>query len=263
MEEMVTSLSLYQGPKPSLHLLQAFGSIAYVHDPHHKEHQSKTLKAILVRYGEPNGKNAYRLRKEEDGKIIFSRDVKFDKESSRSKGAELDLVPPADGGVPNQGEKGSDVGENDAPETNIPIANDDPAPIASARQPSPFKPSCWSYEPVVDDQPDVDVSGRYGRGKRNQKSTEPAEFASFVSLATPNAKQDPSILPDSIIPKSTKEAVTSPHAQYWKSAMHEEMESFDSNRVWELAELSLSRRTAGSPMGLPLGTGPKREDRQV
>ena len=239
-----TPYEAYRGSKPSVHFLRAFGSIAYVHDPHHKKHQSKTLKAILVGYGEPNGKKAYRLRKEEEGKIIFSRDVKFDEGSSKSKKAELDLVPSADGGVPDQDKKGSDVGENDVPEANIPIGNDDPARIAKARQPSRIKPS-WSYEPAINDQPDVDVSGRYGRGKRNQKSTEPAEFASFVSLATPNAKQDLSTLPNPITPKTTKEARTSPHAEYWKSAMDEEMESFDSNGVWELTELPSSRRTVG------------------
>ena len=40
----------------------------------------------------------------------------FLEESSKSKKAELDLVPPADGGVPDQDEKGSDVARNGVPD---------------------------------------------------------------------------------------------------------------------------------------------------
>jgi hypothetical protein len=73
------------------------------------------------------------------------------------------------------------------------------------------------------------------------------EYANFVALAPPNkpsvdAFENGKKIP---IPKTFHEAITSEHAVYWKSAMDEEMSSFEANGVFELTELPESRKPVG------------------
>jgi hypothetical protein len=89
------------------------------------------------------------------------------------------------------------------------------------------------------------------RKERDEPKKKPwvafVESANLVALSPPNK---PSI--DALeagkkvpIPKTFYEAVTREHAEYWKSAMDEEMSSFEANGVFELTELPESRKPVG------------------
>jgi hypothetical protein len=103
-----TPYEAYHGSKPPLHHLRTFGSKAYVYDRTHDKHQSKTIDCILLGYGDDQfGKKAYRLKAKSDGRIIFSRDVKFDETpTNRLRQVTIEVPPrPAETNTGSGGER--------------------------------------------------------------------------------------------------------------------------------------------------------------
>jgi hypothetical protein len=97
----------YHGSKPPLHHLRTFGSRAYVYNRTHNKHQSKTIECVLLGYGDDQfGKKAYRLKVKSDGRILLSRDVKFDETPvNRPRNVIIEVPPrPAEPDAESEGE---------------------------------------------------------------------------------------------------------------------------------------------------------------
>lgn len=73
--EQVTPAELWYGYKPDVSNLRVFGCVAYSHIPKalRKKLDYKTEKCVMMGYAQ----NGYRLYNEQKGKVIISRDVKF------------------------------------------------------------------------------------------------------------------------------------------------------------------------------------------
>jgi hypothetical protein len=104
-----TPYEAYHGSKPPpLHHLQTFGSKAYVYGRTDGKHQTRTVECILLGYGDVQfGKKAYRLKAKSDGRIIFSRDVKFDETpTNRPRQVTIEVTPhPVETNTDSRGER--------------------------------------------------------------------------------------------------------------------------------------------------------------
>ena len=85
-----TPQEFWSGNKPSVGHLRVFGSIAYAHvpDQQKKKLEDKSKKLVFVGYDDKS--KAYRLYNPGEDKVVISRDVQFDEDSSWdcSKGEE-------------------------------------------------------------------------------------------------------------------------------------------------------------------------------
>jgi hypothetical protein len=270
-----TPYEAYHGSKPPLHHLRTFGSKAYVYDRTHNKHQSKTIDCVLLGYGDDQyGKKAYRLKAKSDGRIVFSRDVKFDETpANRPRQVTIEVPPrPTETDTASGGERERrDADERSrSPEGEQPRSRSasEERHIAAQRQDDPLDrfdslpraqptPAAAPAAPTGPTRPRRETKrpGEFWKLDDKKGPDEPkkkpwvhsVEYANFVALAPPNkpsvdAFENGKKIP---IPKTFHEAITSEHAVYWKSAMDEEMSSFEANGVFELTELPESRKPVG------------------
>lgn len=78
----MTPLEAWSGHKPSVKHLKVFGCICYMHVPAEKRHklEAKAEKGIFLGYSSQS--KGYRIYNLQTGKVLVSRDVVFDEESS-------------------------------------------------------------------------------------------------------------------------------------------------------------------------------------
>lgn len=268
-----TRYEAYYGSRPSLHHVRTFGSKAYVYDRTHNNHQSKTIECILLGYGDDQfGKKAYRLKTKSDGRILFSRDVQIDETpNNRPRQVTLDVTPFATDTITGTGGESEleDMERKQSPESKQPSEEReitaqqqenilDQLDSLPQAQEEPFPapvPSAPDNESLTRPRREIRRPGEYwklpSKGEKDAPKRKPftanVEIANFVALGplrTPSvdALNDGKKIP---IPETFHEAVTSEYAAYWKTAMDEEMLSFEANGVFELTELPESRKTVG------------------
>ena len=92
-----------------------------------------------------------------------------------------------------------------------------------------FELDCALDETVTEKtSPELRRSGRIQRS--------PDHYGEWVSIASPEVKE----------PVSVKEALKSPSKAKWQRAMEKELESLQTNDVWDLVELPKDRKAVGS-----------------
>ena len=248
-----TPYEALHGEKPPLAHLRIFGSIAYAHDRTHKKHQSKTIKCIFLGYGEDQGKKAYRLQVYGDPnrRILFSRNVTFDERPNGPGEAELPLADDDDKGEDMQQEEHSQEEHNSQEEQEQGAPSDmAPAPAEPRQRQQDVAPPESSGRPQRNRQPPAEYwklsHHRSHHTIEDQPSTQ-EEFAGYVPLAKPyhHLPRPLPTLPPPTVPKTFHDALESPHAEYWKAAMDDEMESMESNGVWELVDAPSDRKSVG------------------
>ena len=192
--EGMTPYEAMTGKKPKVDKLRVFGSDAYALIPEDErgKFDAKAKKCILLGYGEKT--KGYRLFDPSRGKVIHSRDVRFNetpKDSEESK-------------------------SHDSREQ--PVAVD-------------FSSDCEG-ETETDSQPTEPVQVRRSERERHRPQYYGMEQTHLSVVPTE--------------PTSFEEAMSGPDCSNWRQAMDAEMQSLNSNDVWELVERPPGRKIVGS-----------------
>lgn len=208
----MTPYEALQGEKPDVSHLKQFGCICYAHIPkdERKKLDSKATKCIFLGYGDRV--KGYRLYDETRGKVIHSRDVRFDE--TRAKESEIEICEPMESASDFESEHEIETGDNmDAENDNE--ANSDVEENAD--------------DDLVEEEPEQ----RLRRSQR--KKNAPNWYGEWVSVAT-----------DLETPKSYREAIQLQNKDNWQTAMQKEIDSLHNNDVWDLVPLPEGRKVVGS-----------------
>ena len=228
----ITPQEAWSGRKPCIAHMRVFGCIAYAKVPDAKRGKldAKGTKCLFLGYCE--GTKAYRLMCIETRKIIRSRDVVFD-EDSTSVGHGLEMCP---------------SGSRETPSLVLVDESSKPTPSSASDGDS-------KTEESVDDEEDVAASPtsspsegegagstqepRYPRRDRRP----PGEW--WKNHILPQHKEERANVATLEDPLNVCEAMRSEDASKWEAAMQEEYDSLMANGTWELASLPKGRKSVG------------------
>ncbi|KAL0386489.1 UNVERIFIED_CONTAM: Retrovirus-related Pol polyprotein from transposon TNT 1-94 [Sesamum latifolium] len=219
-----TPYELWHGRKLNLEGLRLWGSAGFVHSTSHKYGKlgPRASKLIFIRYCEHSkGYVMYGEHPDKGITEIESRDVDFLEEDfpsiSEVKGnLELYELRDPQGGA-------SITVEGETPRS-YPVIDED-------NESDPKLSGSCSLEEHNSQNPQMRRSKRGGIPRRRYE----IEGESFMCASV-----------DIDEPATYEEAVTSPNANEWITAMKEEMSSMAKNNVWELVDLPAGRKTIGS-----------------
>jgi transposase InsO family protein len=195
-----TPWELFYGNKPDVSYLRTFGATAYAHVPKELRNklESRTQTGVLVGY-QPDTKG-YRIMLS-DNTVVVSRDVVFDE---HTKHMETSTSPPLH--LDNSdSEHGASTAEEDEE-----AASDNETP------PQATETSGGSAPPAQQG------AARYPPRERKQ----PSEWW----------KSQPTAMLVISEPSNLEEALASEHAEQWKQAMDDEIQSLYVNKTWTLEE---------------------------
>ena len=212
-----TPYELFYGSKPDVSAMRVFGSTVYAHVPKEKRHklEPRSERGIMVGYGLTT--KGYRVL-QPDNHVIVCRDVIFD-EGVKAGAAQDRRVPSPPVLVP-------------APD--MPMVASFPIDVGDVVDDAPDAP--------VDDAPGADASVRDAPADASPAAAEPGRYPSRVRRpAGPYwmGTQGTALTAraEYVEPATYEEAMASDHAEQWKQAMDEEMESLRTNQTWVLQEL--------------------------
>ena len=254
----VTPYQAWYGKKPDVSYFRIFGSRAFAHvpDPNRRKLDPKAQECIFVGYSKES--KAYRLWNPVTKRIVISRDVVFNEESS--------YTPPISTPFPLMVEQ-----QNLSPQIEEPmdVEQQRPDPYAASDVPS-FEQDVNSQEdlnhpaqfenqtveslipePVEDpaEIPEVleqTVSGPPRRSSRTPVYTERfKQYMGWLSSTTTNRLDsgDSRVTTESVEPRTYQEAISSEEAELWRTAIKEEYDSLIQNGTWTLTKLPAGRQT--------------------
>ena len=203
-----TPFEAWYGKKPNVKHLRAFGCSAYIHVPkdERKKLDPKSKKCVFLGYS--TTRKGYRLYHQKTSSIIHSRDVIFDELT-----------------------RGHDSEEG---RQHIPVENfqqEDDLNIPESEEVSDEHDESVEHDSTEPYSATVPV-----RRKSTRETRRPDFYGIRAYVATEPQKE----------PRTVSEALQSPDKQQWKAAMEKEMESIDSNDVWDLVKLPANRKPIGS-----------------
>lgn len=215
-----TPYELWHGRKPNLEGLRPWGSAGFVHSTSHKHGKlgPRAVKHIFIRYCD-HSKGYVMYGEHPDGGMteIESRDVNFLEED-----------------FPTIGEVKGDLKlyELQDSEVGAPILGE-----GEASQPYPVIDGDNESDPQYSGSVPLAQDSQTRRSKRGivPRRRYEIEGESFMCASV-----------DIDEPATYEEAVTSPNAEEWITAMKEEMSSMAKNHVWELVDLPPGRKTVGN-----------------
>ena len=222
-----TPYELWTNRQPNLSFLKPWGCAAYVHDSSHKYGKlgPRGKKSIFIRYSE-HSKGYVFIGEQERGSVteFESRDVTFLENEFPKKGEigqDLSLYENRDhlDPTPSVQPSGSDM------------SIDEYVSINTQTQPimSPTVASGSSGSNL--DQSQIRRTTRKGVPRRR------FEIEGGIFLVTPEDDEEP---------KNVNEALKCPAKEKWMKAMEEEIQSMNSNQVWELVDLPAGRKAIGN-----------------
>lgn len=217
--EGITPYEAWSGTTPDVSFLRIFGCSAYAHVPKAERHKldSKTRKCVMLGYG--TDRKGYRLYDLGRMKVIHSRDVVFDETS----------MP----GIQKEKESSHKYVKLEIEDEPVAKETTTCVPDPPSRVPEGMPVNEQSAEDSTTPNLTPSESG-LRRSTRNRQ--QPDRYSpSHILLLT--EQQDPS---------SVAEAKSSPNKVKWAEAMEREMESLQSNEVWELVEPPPNQRVIGS-----------------
>lgn len=228
--QTMTPYQGWHGRKPNVSHLHIFGCDAYYHIP--KDERSKLepkgQKCKFVGYSETQ--KAFRLYDPSSGKVKISRDVIFNENLSEAPIMSPPCCDVADVDILTEHRVGGDASASNDRATvsnSIICSNDTQATIEVEDIIEPFHGF---------DAPEAAMDPSLKTSRIRRKPDRLIEDPNFLCATT----EDSSSI---IEPQSYEEAITSPDAKKWISAMEEEMSSLEENQTWRLEKLPSGRKT--------------------
>jgi len=218
---------IWNGKTPALGHLRVFGSVCWYLLPKQnvKKLDARSTSAIFIGYSESS--KAYKLLNLNTNKVIISKDVTFDEDIFPTSDTDLqntEVEMDTDNGVidgPSSRESRteSDGEEADQPEVDDGDEEDD------EQQELMDTPA---LSPRSDSAGQVLRSGRVSKppGSWWNTTSETEHHNALVATATME------------IPKSFKEAVSGPNANFWKKGIYSEIESLKKYNTWKIVPRS-------------------------
>ena len=253
----VTPFQNWYGSKPNVSHLRIFGSTAFIHVPKAERQKldSKSLKCFFVGYSLTQ--KAYRFWDAENRKIKISRDVVFDEQ----------LFPTA---PPTTSQNQEMQATN--PHNYIMQSSITPSVIESTENTTPDQVTspapAISLEPQKESTPEqnsandaVDIPIADSSSETIQPTIERTRFSPY-----PMRKRVPKVIFEANLanqldgevsyePNSYIEAVNSPDAHLWKTAIADEYTSLMQNKTWTLTTLPPGRIAIKSRWLFKIKTG--------
>ncbi|GMI88485.1 hypothetical protein HRI_002517800 [Hibiscus trionum] len=208
----VTPQEAWSGRKPSVRHIRVFGSIAYAHVPDQGRLKLDDRSSKYVFIGYDSNSKGYKLYNPNNGKIIISRDVEFDKQASWNWEAQeeqsYDFFPYF-------------VEEQDVTPTQVMNHLPDMTPQQDMTPPPSPAPVHESFEESSSSgESSSETPHKFRSVEDLYRSTEAINnlFCLFID-------NEPLNFGDAVKDES------------WRLAMDEEIKSIEKNNTWELSEL--------------------------
>lgn len=248
-----TPYEAWYGKKPDVSHLRIFGSVCYAHVPAPKrpsKFHSRATKAIFVGY--PDESKCWKVYVPGERRIIRSRDVVFDERLPSS-------APTSQSPQPSEGEIPDIIlpGTPQAPDPSHPSAPPAPLDDSQTRNEIDAPPDAPADSPADSPpaSPPPPAAPRLRRGSRTRtphwKVLESAQMAE-VDEALARLAVEPEHDGDFIYyvclsdTPSYSEAMRSPDAPQWMTAMQEEINAIHGLGTFELVPLPPGRKAIGS-----------------
>jgi len=202
-----TPHELFWGDVPDVSHLRVFGCTAFVHVPKQlrKKLDPTSRKGVFVGY--ESDSKAYKVLV--DGKVVVSRDVRFDETFVPA------VVQPADA------DAGPDLAALDLDDVVVPVpvpVDGPPQEVAEEFHDAAEPPEVPQQAPA---EPRYPVRARAQPGQWWRASANVADAGAGVKAE----------------PQTYEEAVSGVDAELWRQAMDEEMKSLHENDTWDLSDL--------------------------
>jgi hypothetical protein len=268
-----TPWEMFTGQKPTVSHMRVFGCTAYIHVPKEKRNKLDpvSVKGVFLGY-EPNTKG-YRVLRERDGVIVVSRDVIFDErekvgntgnefgileensEDTESVGAQELKKPPApepdvgletgemvtreEAGVEQRGAL-----EKNGKQTKTPESSEKRSAGRVRKKPGEWYKASSHFTSGSGGEEEEEAETNLETNGGEALNSVWQSFAEAVGEDRKSPKEISARLSDEntegtdclVEPQSFEEALKSPQAEFWKSAMDDEFKSLLENGTWELVE---------------------------
>ena len=211
-----TAFKLWTGKCPSVKNFRTFGMVTLALDKDHKKGKFDARSKECYFLGYSKESKAYRLWSIAENKIIRSRDVKF---LERFRTPNKRIV---------------DIFVIETPQIEPPNVKNN---VEVGIEVKPIAPTPWVIKRKRG-RPRILKTGRRGRPME--------EFNQVTSdLETPDSFQEANLV-NGTDPMTVSEAMNSPEAEDWKTAIYEEYEAHIANGTWDIVDFPLDKTPIGA-----------------
>ncbi len=243
-----TPFEMVYGDKPSVQHMRVFGCLAYALTPKEKrlKWDPKARECVFVGYQESS--KAYRLYDIEGGKVVISRDVKFDETVMGSR--RFDMVTEDISDVFHRMDiNPSDHTSLDAPAQQAPHGQVSDPPLLLQGDEDMSNPNKRKRSVGRNDHADDDCEDEVKSDSGDGQSSQPTRRSSRTRMepiewwkASANAVE----VADAAEPQTFQQAIHSPDAVHWRKAIREELKSLRERGVYRAAKLPHGQRAIGA-----------------
>ena len=213
----MTPHEAWSGSKPNVKHLRVFGCMAYSHIPKDERSKldSKAKQCILLGYGSTTkGYRLYDIKREQ---VFHSRDVVFDE---MKLGIQKEQIEP----VAENNYFGIDLSSNQTDDLEDAVADQNDVPDTIEER-----------EDNTETEGERETVRRSCRERKRPERKRPDYYGTWIYTADAQRRE----------PRSVTEAMSSNEREKWSEAMDKEMNSIQSNKVWELVELPEGKKPIG------------------
>ena len=228
LSSRTTPYEILFGRKPNVSYLRVFGSRCWynIRKPDTDKLDPRAREALMIGYA--RGSRGYKLWDTADGKVVVSRDVRFDEDGVVDV---KDMMP----SPPNDEPVDIVLDSADMSQHPVPDSDDNPDKVVEQPTVAEDNPNDSDYVP---DAMETDPSTTPGelevtaqqvpvepRRSTRQRKAPGAWWTAAVALISAAASVDP---------KSFVQAMSGPHGSEWMTSMTSEYDSLVENECWDL-----------------------------
>ncbi|CAB4035581.1 Retrovirus-related Pol poly from transposon TNT 1-94, partial [Paramuricea clavata] len=226
------------GRKPNLANMRVFGSVCYAYEQDKQKLDPRCKKGIFVGFDKDSP--AYLVYFSETGKVLKYRVVKFTTKNVSEQETQTEDTSSVDFRMSQ---------DNNGPCNSLDVQNPGTTHEGPCQQTEESDEPDQQTEESDESKADMNLQSDDGIGHSRHERKPPSYLSDYiknVQIGTDQVSGDVDYCYKvSGFPETYQEAIESPHAELWKAAMREEMNSLNENNTFTLTALPEGRQTVG------------------